>query len=610
MAETDGSDLKFPLIEYAFSAVDSCGSIDDAIRQLLAGIVKSFGLHSVLIFEFDRKPNVVKCAYQCFRDGSCADELCGQYGFGDEDCEAWISGRTGKNGRLRILNGDASDGMIRPFSDKDKLRVQFPLLRGTDCIGAIEYVCDSGAEPDAKRLETFSSITDIFSSYLLRIRDLRRESASGADPLEYDSVTGLPQKEIFYATVVKSLTNLGRDRLAILSADFSNVKYINDKYGFKAGNDILRDFASQLYRYTNKIVSACRSYSDNFIVAIRVPPEISFETVVGYSGNAAAGIIAVLHQKYFDSNIIINVGVNFISADCTDVENAINNANIARKYSKKLRAVNGCRCLLFNESMAAELKKHADYVASVDRAITDEDFVIQLQPRCRTDNYRIVGAEALVRWKRDTGFLLPDEFIPVFEKDGCIVKMDFFVYERVCRYLRARLDAGKRVVPVSMNVSAVHLDFDVLVDYAASLIEKYRINPALLGFELTENAYTAQAANIRETIKGLKELGCRVYLDNFGTGFSSLNTLTGFDIDGVKISRKFMKETLERKDKIVISCVVDMANRLGLEAVGEGVETSEQRKFLVLNGCELMQGNYFSEPLNPEDFDRLLDSGQ
>ena len=169
-----------------------------------------------------------------------------------------------------------------------------------------------------------------------------------------------------------------------------------------------------------------------------------------------------------------------------------------------------------------------------------------------------------------------------------------------------RVKAGKKAVPVSVNINIVNFYDDKLVDRIDRILEKYPISPNLITFEMDERVYVKKLDNVSKFIKKMHERGFRVYIDNFGNGYSSLNTLTSFEVDGIKIDRSFVNGSIETKDRVIIECVIDMAEKLGMNVVTKGIESEEQRKFLLNVGGSIMQGNYFSGPVSEEKLDTMI----
>ena len=257
--------------------------------------------------------------------------------------------------------------------------------------------------------------------------------------------------------------------------------------------------------------------------------------------------------------------------------------------------------------MAFELKRRAEYISDMKKGIEGGEFFLEFQPQVMTDNMEIIGAEALIIWKKDNyNRLMPEDFLSIFEKDGCIVKMDYYIYEQVFKLIAERIRDKKTMFPISINVSIVHFYDNKLLPFIDSLIEKYNIPLNYINFEIDERIAVMRMNNVAYVIDELRKRGFRVYIDNFGSGYSALNTLTRLNVDGIKIGRTLMKKELDSTDQIIIKCVVNMGNKLSLEVIAEGVETAEQRAFLIKSSCDYMQGNYFSRPLSIEAFDALL----
>ena len=241
-------------------------------------------------------------------------------------------------------------------------------------------------------------------------------------------------------------------------------------------------------------------------------------------------------------------------------------------------------------------------------ALQQNEFQVYYQPKVNLQNQKIIGAEALIRWiKADGSAMLPGEFIPVYEKTGEIIALDFFVYQSTCQYLRSRLNANQPVVPISMNVSRMHLRNQNLVTFVEQLLKEYEIPPYLLEFELTENLYIEDYQHIRRIMTALKKLGVRVSIDDFGSGYSSLNILTKLHCDVLKLDQTFLDcDHISKKNRLVIEAIHKMAKELGISVICEGVETEKQAKFLESIGCFFIQGYLVAKPLPEKDFSERL----
>jgi len=313
--------------------------------------------------------------------------------------------------------------------------------------------------------------------------------------------------------------------------------------------------------------------------------------------------------EYIDSKLMLNVGVCpfEICGQPIPLKNIISNANVARKRTK---LPDMPRIIFYQDEMGDRLKTEVAYAADMESAFHNHEFIVYLQPKVSLKTGQIDGAEALIRWKKQDGRMIyPNDFIPVFEKNKSITLLDYYVYDEICKYLRNRIDSGKRVVRVSVNVSRVHLfSIDELVSYIKSLINKYKLPPELLEFELTETVFTDKVDDTIQLMSKLRELGVLISMDDFGSGYSSLNVLTKLPLDVLKLDKEFLDDFDNDPDeKIIIPSVIDMAKKLNLSVVCEGVETGEQVEFLTEVGCDYAQGYYYSKPIPQEQFDELLE---
>ncbi|MBQ9496784.1 MAG: EAL domain-containing protein, partial [Selenomonadaceae bacterium] len=221
----------------------------------------------------------------------------------------------------------------------------------------------------------------------------------------------------------------------------------------------------------------------------------------------------------------------------------------------------------------------------------------------------VSSAEALVRWFHPVhGMVSPGKFIPVFERNGFIVRLDRFVWEEACRLQRKRLDAGKSIVPISVNLSRLNFYSLDLPEFLATLLEKYQLEPWMLKLEVTESAYTDNQLQLLDMISTFRDLGFSILMDDFGSGYSSLNMLKDMPLDTLKVDMAFIRE-LEKSKRvaIILKFIVELAEELGMSVVVEGVETQVQSDYVASLGEVDIQGYFFSRPLPIPDYEKLLD---
>ena len=237
-------------------------------------------------------------------------------------------------------------------------------------------------------------------------------------------------------------------------------------------------------------------------------------------------------------------------------------------------------------------------------ALENEYIKVYYQPKVEAGSTRVIGAEALVRWEKQNGtYMYPNDFIPELERSGRVIELDYFVYKKVFQKLRERLDEGKPIVPVSLNVSRAHMNNLAIYDYVKELFRTYKIPPHYIEFELTESMYVDNFETFRPMIDEFRAAGGKISMDDFGSGYSSLNLLTDLPIDTLKVDKVFLrhKELLEN-EKIILSCVISMAKKLKMDVICEGVETKSQSQFLSRMGCDMFQGYLYSKPIPEADF--------
>lgn len=258
--------------------------------------------------------------------------------------------------------------------------------------------------------------------------------------------------------------------------------------------------------------------------------------------------------------------------------------------------------------MDEEEQREGKILNSFRKAIEQEEFQVYFQPKMDAKTLSICGAEALVRWKKDEETVwTPNVFIPLLEKAGFITELDFYVYEKVFQWMKKRSDQGEKLVPISMNVSRLHLkNPEKFTEKVFHLLMKYRIHTDDIIFEITESMYMEQPEVINEIIGKFHERGIRISMDDFGSGYSSLNMLKDILFDEVKIDRQFLEHELSERGKIVLQELFHMLRRMQKSIVCEGVETKEISDFLVQEGCDELQGFLYYQPMDEQAFQAVM----
>ncbi|MCR4720766.1 MAG: GGDEF domain-containing phosphodiesterase [Lachnospiraceae bacterium] len=425
-----------------------------------------------------------------------------------------------------------------------------------------------------------------------------------------DLLTGLENYEEFVPRLKKAVSDMPEEAsIAIVYSDIKHFKYFNDTYGYRRGNKLLARMSEMFSSGGEGFLGGARVVSDN-IVCARFCADGDEKVFLEEIKASISYIEQILRKEFSCERIRMTAGVFFIDAKAKgiNVETAISNANLARKQSK----LDGNDSVtLFLPEMASKIDSELEIISTIDEAIKNHELKAYYQPKIESGTGRIIGAEALVRWIKPNGTMVyPDQFIPIIEKSRQIINVDYYIYNEVFSFLRSRLDNGESVVPVSMNVSRQHMkDLDI-IEYVKDLCDTYKVPPEYLEFELTETMCTERTERVMEFISAFHEMGIKVSMDDFGSGYSSLMLLSQIPIDVIKLDRCFLRSReLGDREKIIITNIVHMTKELKMRSLCEGVETSDQSSFLAGIGCDEQQGYYYSKPVNIADFRQLLVSG-
>ncbi len=450
-------------------------------------------------------------------------------------------------------------------------------------------------------IDSLVTITKIISSYLLKMRASERANKELYKIRNYDALTGLPTLHKFKKDVRNLLAEYPDRVFAIIYSDISQFKNINDTLGYDIGDSILCDFADYLTLHEKYHLGLARCSEDNFVALIEYLDADELKKHILHINEQFNGWEKL---KYPANHFVITSGVSVIDPG-KDISIAIDNANIARKSVKDtLKTV----CRFFDHSMEAKLQKETEITNNMEQALKDGEFIVYLQPKIELKGNTLVGAEALVRWKKEGNMLIPpNDFIPLFEKNGFVVFLDFYVYEEVCRKLRKWLDEGLPVVPISLNVSRIHLNDENFVNDIEKLVDSYRIPHSLLELELTESIFLNNTEEALTVMRKLRKKGFDVSIDDFGAGYSSLNLLKDMATDVIKLDKEFFGQgEMQKEEQIIVSSIISMAKQLNMKVLSEGVETKKQSDFLKSVCCDMAQGFLYSKPMPVPEFEKAM----
>ncbi len=419
--------------------------------------------------------------------------------------------------------------------------------------------------------------------------------------LRYDRLTHLYNKKVFCQRAAEIISQHPEKEFEIMRFNIARFKVINDLFGEETGDKLLKYVAEFLTSIQLEPCVYGRLYADNFLLCY--PTEGKLREHLIHSLQMLAVSFAL------DYRIDFYFGVYTVRERDLSVNTMLDRAAMGLfKASRNGLIV----CGEYEDDMRETMVNEQVIVNNMNGSLEREEFIVYLQPKYDLNGGKILGAEALVRWIHpQLGFVSPAKFVPIFEQNGFIYQLDKYVWEKTCQLLREDIDAGRPVLPVSINVSRVDFYSPNLVQVFEELTQKYRLDPRLLELELTESAYVENPQQIIEITQSLQEKGFVILMDDFGSGYSSLNMLKDLPVDILKIDLKFLADSQGvengRADSILNS-VVRMAKRLAVPVIAEGVETQKQVDFLRTIGCEYAQGYFFSEPVPVEDYRALLQS--
>lgn len=460
---------------------------------------------------------------------------------------------------------------------------------------------DAENERKCLALGAWDFIPKTFHPEIIRFRVRNAIEKSKVRLLEYDSLTEIYSEQKFYQATRELLDKAGDENFAIIHFDIDRFKIINAFYGTKEGDKLIcyvanairtvmtdYDLRSTYGRVGGDVFAICMPYQelgDIYNVLEHIKERIRRHSVHYYLETCA--------------------GIYLIEDKNMDVVEIFDKASMAATQCKEKYMVHES---MYTKELSDNLKREQQIIDEMDDALANQEFVVYFQPKYEVEGRSPGGAEALVRWQKPDGTMVsPGAFIPIFEKNGFITKLDYYVWEKVCQFIRSELDSGRRPAPISVNVSRVNLYDPKFLESLIDLVERYKVPPKYLHLELTESVFSDNATIIQDAVFYLHKAGFTILMDDFGSGYSSLNVLKDVDLDVLKIDMKFFsKGGAAEKGAKIIEAVVKMADSLNMTVIAEGVEEQEQVDFLSKLGCDYIQGYYFAKPMPQEEYQKLM----
>ena len=423
-----------------------------------------------------------------------------------------------------------------------------------------------------------------------------RRAENTIEILKRDPVTNLLTEKIFYERAQVMLEENPGQAFDIIAVDIERFKIINDAFGTAAGNQLLSDLSVCLLdiRVDEKSLFA-RIRADLF--AVLVPRE------EGVYGRLEHSLNCFLKNYPLPMRLTVKIGVYQIEERDIPVERMCDRAFIAAGSIKGMYAE---KIVFYNNAMREKMLFEQKILDTMVEALEQGQFQIHLQPKFRVNTEEVVGAEALVRWEHpELGLLSPADFLPVFERNGFIYSLDLYVWHKVCSAMQRWRQMGGADIPVAVNVSRMDIYHGDLPSLFTELVKDYGLEPKNLHLEITESAYISDSRQLLLVVEQLRKTGFVVEMDDFGSGYSSLNMLSELPVDVLKLDLKFLRTGTDagRRHRIM-QAVIDLAHTLHLLVIAEGVETKEESLLLEEMGCQYAQGYYYGRPVPENEFEK------
>ena len=416
--------------------------------------------------------------------------------------------------------------------------------------------------------------------------------------IEIDELTGMYTRSAFFRRAEELINSDSETQYDLMISDIVDFKEINETYGPNVGDEILQWLGKYFAQFLSTTTLVGRYGGDQFVMLtthealedITAPKSLqSFEESLNENGLPPVVVKFGIYENIAPDKSVLYV--------CDMAHTALN--SIKHHYEKKIA--------YYDTNLRVALEKHRKIESSMHQALKDEQFKVYYQPKHDTKTGKLVGAEALVRWIHpEYGFMSPADFIPLFERNGFIVKVDNYVWNRTCFNLGRWKHKGIDTVPISVNASKLTFEQPELLMNLQEAVNKYNISSSSLHIEITETMMTDDIDALIRKLNAIRAIGYRIELDDFGSGYSSINVLSALPLDVVKLDMSFMRQFGNEKRTKVLAACIKLAKELGYKTVSEGVELKEQCDMLNILGADAIQGYYFSKPLPEDEFEEYM----
>lgn len=483
------------------------------------------------------------------------------------------------------------------IAEHQSLEMEFRIVRAND--GTEHWVMGRGKtkyDSDGNPLLMVGTIQDITARKQAEERLLHLA--------HFDALTGLPNRALFTDRInyALSMAQRGRAQLAVMFLDLDHFKNVNDNLGHRIGDALLVEVAKRLKSAMREEDTASRLGGDEFILVL---PGTDVNGAVHVAEKLLETVAQRCQIEQHELVITPSIGIAMYPDDGEDCDTLSKCADVAM-YRAKRDGRNNFR--FFTTEMQVHSARSLQLENALRRALERDQLYLHYQPQMSLQDGRIIGAEALLRWQHpELGMVSPAEFIPIAESSGQILQIGEWVLRTAAHQMKSWMDSGLAPMIIGVNLSAVRFRHPNLPELVTQILDSVQLPPQYLELELTEGVAMDDPLGAIAVMDSLHERGIRMSIDDFGTGYSSLSYLKRFRVYKLKIDQSFVRDiTDDPEDKAIVSAIISLASSLGLQTIAEGVETAGQLAFLREQGCNEVQGYYFSKPLPAEQFEAFV----
>lgn len=596
------------IVAVAFEIFEKMNSFEAAMELLLELIGIRFQLDRITVVRTDIKTKTVSCQYRWTakdvqpvleqKAGFTKEDFLNLFNSYDEYGTCIVNreniGRYSKEAQELLMQHNAETILYSSMYCEGRY------------VGAIAYtVCGQSRHWSRAKRRQVGELTKIISSNLAKRQTPNTFGLGSFSSNDYDHLTGLLSFARFREEVERIIVGGYADSYAMVYSDFENFKYYNQSYGYAMGDRLLKDFANYIIGTLEQTenVFFTRVVSDQFLMFFPFDwtiPEVEKR-------------VKALNDEFIRRQMImrpecrlrIRTGIYRVTDECESASVAIDAANFARK---QVRPHWSESVVIYDEVMGERQLQNSEMVNKMDEALAKGQFKVYLQPKFALADGSIIGAEALIRWQKEDGTILtPDVFIPLYEANGRITDLDFYVFEQVAVFFARNKKLGRHLYPVSVNASILHAVNEDTVRKYRAILDRYEVDPSLVEIELTETATVLEYENAKRLFRQLQDMGMRTAMDDFGAGYSILNMVIDIPVNTVKLDRVFISNCGNSEKGIYfLKQLIGMIKGMGYQVICEGVETMEQAEILKDAGCESGQGYLISRPIPIEEFEKIV----